>query len=367
MSCRKLLILVASLLAAAAAAPDESALRLSAWQDIVRDSPYWDSQGMHANLATIRRWVLAGEGFCGELQRHILFDRRMAFVGYLSDAGEREANQENINERRRQLAEAGRVDRWLPGDAGQTGYPFVLSCNQPHARLDDALARYLGDDDDARLWGTWDGMRVGTADEQVSLHEAIRQVYGFRREMGRIGLPDDILSVLAGKVLIESGGLRDALSPAGAQGIMQLSPEALNDCALDPRFHLHRLAQIDCALYLLEQNHRNLEPVFTSFFADLPTEKAERLYRLLLIQAYHGGIGRVMALMTDAELNGAARYFAANHARFSAGDIALGMVFHNLGRRGFGFASLYYVTDVSLAMDAVCARLDDLPGCPAAE
>lgn len=319
---------------------------------------------MHSNLTTIRRWVLAGQGFCGEKHRHVLFDRRMSFVGYLSDAGERAANQANINERRRELAQTGRVDRWLPGEEGRSGYPFVLSCNQPDARLDEALARYMGDDEDARLWGTWDGMRVGAEDAPVSLHEAIGEVFAFRRDMGRIGLPEDILSVLAGKVIIESGGLREALSPAGAQGIMQLSPEALSDCALDPHFHLHRLAQIDCALSLLEQNHRNLEPVFTAFFSDLPTAKAESLYRLLLIQAYHGGIGRVMALMTDEELNGPAHYFAEYQERFSAGDIALGMVFHNLGRRHFGFASLYYVTDVTLAMDAACARLADLPGCP---
>jgi hypothetical protein len=67
----------------------------------------------------------------------------------------------------------------------------------------------------------------------------------------------------------------------------------------------------------------------------------------------------VMAMMTDDDLNGPARYFAGNHERFSAADIALGMVFHNLGRDRLGFASLYYVTDVTLAADAVCARLGE--------
>ena len=51
-------------------------------------------------------------------------------------------------------------------------------------------------------------------------------------------------------------------------------------------------------------------------------------------------------------------------SRSAAGDIALGMVFHNLGRDRFGFASLYYVTDVSIAIQEACARLGDLPGCP---
>lgn len=336
---------------------------LSSWQEVIRQSPYWESQGMHGNLTTIRRWVLTGEAYCADEQRHVLFDRRMRFVGYVSDAGVREANQARLNDQRRQLAEAARVEAWMPGEEARIGYPFVLSCHQPDARLREAVARYAGDDHTARLWGTWDGMRVGSPDAPVSLHEAIRHVYDHRREMGRINLPDHVLSVLAGKLIIESGGLRAARSRAGARGIMQLSAAALNDCELDPQFHLHRLAQIDCALYLLEQNHRNLEPVFAEHFAHLPEDKAQTLYRLLLVQAYHGGIGRVSALMTDAALNGAARYFAAHHQRFTAGDVALGMVYHNLGRSRFGFASLYYVTDVSLATEAACARLDDLPGC----
>lgn len=344
-------------LAAAAAEP------LPSWQDVVRGTPYWESQGVHANLTTIRRWVLAGEGYCGRIDRHILFDRRMRFIGYLSDVGAREDNQARINAERRRLAEQGTVEAWVPGGDGRIGYPFVLACNQPDARLEESLARYAGDDPAARLWGTWDGIRLGSPDDRVSLHEAVRRVYQDRRERGRIGLPEHLLSMLAGKVVIESGGLREALSPAGAVGIMQLAPAALDDCRLDRRFHLHRLAQIDCALYLLEQNHRNLEPAFRARFGHLPPDKADELYRLLMLQAYHSGVGRVIALLGDDTLGRPARYFAEHHARFSAGDIALGMVFHNLGRNRLGFASLYYVTDVTIAARAACARLDDLPGC----
>ena len=84
---------------------------------------------------------------------------------------------------------------------------------------------------------------------------------------------------------------------------------------------------------------------------------------MLLVQAYHSGVGRVNALMMDEALNGPARYFARHHEPLTAGDVALGMVYHNLGRSRLGFASLYYVTDVTIATEAACARLDDLPGC----
>jgi hypothetical protein len=350
--------------------PPDAPAPLASWQDAIRQSPYWESQGVYANLSTIRRWVLAGEAFCGKQSRHILFDRRATFLGYVEDVGRvradgshRARNQHRIDTQRQQLAAAGRVDVWAPGEVDRAGYPFALSCRQPDARLDAALARYTGQDPTAALWGTWDGMTIGSAAAPVSLHEAIREVYAFRRDMGRISLPEHVLGALAGKTIIESGGIRGARSKAGARGILQLSPAALEDCRIDRRFHYHRIAQIDCALYLLEQNHRNLAPVFAERFGHLPPRKAAALYDMLLLQAYHGGVGRVRDLMADERLNGAARYFAAHHERFSAGDIALGMVLHNLGRNRLGFASLYYVADVGIASRAACALLEDLPGC----
>lgn len=333
------------------------------WQKVVRTSPFWESQGAYNNLVTLRRWVLAGEGYCASNKRHIFFDRRATFLGYIDDGADIEATQQRLNQKRQALAEAGKVDHWVAGKSDQTGYPFALSCNQPHADLGAALARYSGKDASARLWGTWDGMRLGSPEQTVSLHQAILQVYRDRKQQGRIDLPEEVLSTLAGKILIESGGRKSAHSSANARGVLQLSVSALNDCELEPQFHFHRLAQIDCALKLLEQNHRNLESVFQERFGHLPEAKAKSLYAMLLIQAYHGGVGRISALMDDPETDPAARYFSQHHQRFSAGDIALGMVFHNLGRNQLGFASLYYVTDVGIAIETACAALDSLPGC----
>lgn len=355
--------LVVLLMAISCGTSGESAVE--DWQKVVRTSPYWESQGAYDNLVTLRRWVLAGESFCAHHERHIFFDRRATFLGYIDDGTDIQATQQRLNRERQALAEAGRVDHWVAGESGQAGYPFALSCNQPHADLQAALARYSGKDASARLWGTWDGMRIGSPEQTVSLHQAILQVYSDRKKQGRVELPKEVLSTLAGKILIESGGRKAAHSAADARGVLQLSVSALNDCELEPQFHFHRMAQIDCALKLLEQNHRNLEPVFQERFGHLPEAKAGRLYAMLLIQAYHGGVGRISALMKGPETDSAARYFAQHHQRFSAGDIALGMVFHNLGRNQLGFASLYYVTDVGIAIDTACAALEDLPGCGA--
>lgn len=336
---------------------------LDSWQQVVRGSPYWVSQGVFANLTTIRRWVLMRESYCEQPGRHILFDHRARFLGYLDDDNTEVETQTSLNRLRKKLAADEVVDQWTPGAAGVAGYPFALSCNQPEAHLDIALARYTGREKSARLWGTWDGMRIGTPENTVSLHEAVAEVYRNRVAAGHITMPDDVLSTLAGKILIESGGRPDAHSAAGARGVLQLLPIALTDCGLQERHHFHRMAQIDCALRLLEQNHRNLKASFGAMYGHLPQDKRDALYAMLLLQAYHGGAARVGKLMTDPEQARAAEYFAKHHQRFSAGDIALGMIYHNLGRDRWGFASLYYVVDVGIAVQAACRAVDELPGC----
>ncbi|MEQ9566986.1 MAG: hypothetical protein RLN85_14430, partial [Pseudomonadales bacterium] len=111
----------------------------------------------------------------------------------------------------------------------------------------------------------------------------------------------------------------------------------------------------DCALRLMEQNHRNLQEPFTTVFGELPRKKQSVLYNLLLTQAYQVGVGRVTELLLDEELGRAAQYFAANQEQFSAMDILVGMIYHNLGRRDLGLRTLYYVTDINLAQQALCA------------
>lgn len=333
------------------------------WTSIVRSSPYWVSQGVYENITTIRRWVLKESGYCSDTDRHILFDMRGQFLGYIDDENSRDATQKRLNDTRRSLAAKGRADKWAAGGPDRTGYPFALACNQPHVNLDEALARYLGTFPAELIWGAWDDLAFATQDTPEPLHDALMYVYDTRQQ--RNTLPATLPKYLAGQVLIESSGQQRAHSAANAKGILQLSPSALNDCQIKPANHWHRLAQIDCALRLMNQNARNLQEPFSDRFGHLPEDKRDQLFTLLLVQAYHGGAGRVIALLEEDTLSRPAAYFAAEHENFSAGDIAFGMVFHNLGRDRFGLASLYYVADVQLATEALCktARLADTPFC----
>lgn len=327
---------------------------VDSWTSVVRNSPYWVSQGVYNNITTIRRWVLKESGYCADIERHILFNMRGRFLGYIDDENTREATQKRLNDTRRSLVASGRADSWAAGGPGTTGYPFALACDQPHVNLDDAVARYLGTLPTELIWGAWDDLSFATQDKPEPLHDALMYVYGTRQQQQRNSLPATLPKYLAGQVLIESSGQQRAHSAANAKGILQLSPSALGDCRIKPANHWHRLAQIDCALRLMNQNARNLREPFDQRFGHLPEGKRDQLFTLLLVQAYHGGASRVESLLDDETLSRPAAYFASEHENFSAGDIAFGMVFHNLGRDRFGLASLYYVADVQLATEALC-------------
>lgn len=319
------------------------------WTDVVRTKAYGDSQGVYDNVMTVRRWILTRTEHCTERNRHVLFDMRGNFLDFIEDAPDSPQTQLKLNQTRQAMAQHGRVHAWVAGNSNTIGYPFAIRCHQPNVDLNLAIARYLGDHPDGRLSGNWDGISVGTPKNQASLDDVLHAVYKRRVQQKRISMPANLLPDLAGMLIIESGGVREARSKANARGILQLTPQALKDCKVPPNRHLHRIAQVDCALWLFERNHRMLEPVFLAKFGHLPEEKREQVYRLLLIQAYHGGPGRVRSLLIDDELRLPAAYFAENHEKFSAGDIAFGMVFHNLGRNRLGFASLYYTADIRIA------------------
>lgn len=335
------------------------------WTAIVRASPYWASQGVYRNILTIRRWVLKESGYCSNPDRHILFDMRGQFLGWISDGDDSAATQKRLNDTRQSLHKRGLTDEWIAGDANTKGYPFALACDQPHVNLDLAIGRYTGSKTENRVWGSWDDLAFASREQPGSLHDALMYIVQHRSEQNRLTLPAVLPNYLAGQILIESGGQARAHSQANAKGILQLSPAALKDCQIKPKNYWHRLAQIDCALRLMQQNTRNLQPVFEARFGHLPQGKRDALFVLMLVQAYHGGASRVQALLDDETLSKPAEYFAANHERFTAGDIAFGMVFHNLGRDRLGLASLYYVADVQLATEALCraARLKPADFC----
>ncbi|EAR10450.1 hypothetical protein [Reinekea blandensis] len=353
---RTLAVLCTCLLSAALSADNDD------WTAIIRQQPYLDSIGMVDNLTTIRQWVLMGQSYCEQPDRHILFDDRGRFVGWMSDAETDAETQEKLNERRQTLVEQGRVDTWLPGSESSRGYPFALACDQPHVDVPLAMARLFGTSPEDRLWGTWDGLTAGSVEQPVSLAELVTQVWKHRQA----GFDDPLESIhleqFMAQLVVESGAVKQAQSADNAIGILQLRRQALDDCGLDARFYRHRMAQVDCAARLYVLIRRNLQPVFEQRFGHLPADKQQALFARLLMQTYHSGVGHMTELLTGRELGKAAAYFAEHHERFSADEIATGLLYHNLGRPPWGWESLVYLIDIDIVTTEIC-RNDSSLGC----
>lgn len=345
------LVLLVGLLWAPLSRAEEAS---AAWLQVVRATPYASTAGLYRNLATIRRWVLLGKGYCAEPDRHILFDRRGTFLAWFDNPGDAVANQRHLNAVRAALYRKHRVRQWVAGATDETGYPFALSCDQPHVDIARAVQRLLGTDPADRVWGTWDGMKVGSRKSPVPLIELVLQV--LRDQARKLGfhVSGEMARAILGQIIIESGVRKRSFSDAQAVGLLQLRPEVLDDCDLAKRFRLHRMAQVECVVRLYREIDRNLRPAFDARFGVLPADKREALYPLLLVQTYQIGIGRMQQLLGDGEPGIAARRLAADQERFSARDLALGIIFHNMGRIGLGLSSLYYLVDVGIAGDAAC-------------
>jgi len=324
------------------------------WQDVIRALPYVYSKDYHNNLRTIRRWVLLENGFCDRSERHILFDDRGVFLTFSDNAEDSIANQQRINDVREKLQRAGKVNRWIAGSDTEIGYPFALNCHQPHVNVNAAFHRLLGRMASDKIWGTWDGMSLGTEASPVPLIEVVEAVYRTKSDIISQPIVAAEFRYLLGQIIIESGASKGSVSLDNAIGMLQLKPSVLQDCEIPERFYQHRMAQVDCAVRLFQQNRRNLLPAFESTFGNLPQAKKDTLFSMLLVQSYHSGIGRVRRLLDDPERNQAATHFATNAARYSAEDIGTGLIYHNLGRDNFGFASLYYVVDVAIIAEQLC-------------
>ncbi len=328
----------------------------SDWLNIIRSQPYNVSKNFHINLSNVRQWVLLSTGFCEKAERHILFNNRGQFLGYLDNEIDNITTQQKLDNTRQDLFNNERVDRWLSGSNDQVGYPFALNCNQPHAEIQTAIDRLIGIEESDRLWGTWDGISAGTEKLPIPLNELVELVYKTKSSIINQPIVAEEFKYFLAQIIIESGAKKYSLSKDFAIGLLQLKTDVLEDCQIPKKFYLHRMAQVDCAVRLFQQNRRNLRPLFDEIFGHLPEEKKTTLFSLLLVQSYHSGIGRISRILKEPEFNQATQHFAENQQNYSAEDIATGLIYHNLGRSDFGFASLYYVIDIAITTGELCKR-----------
>lgn len=326
------------------------------WLTVIRQIPYQYSNNFHSNLKTIREWVLLQKGFCEKRERHIFFNRRGEFLSYVDNQENKQQTQIKLNEVRKQFVVKKIVPSWIAGSENSTGYPFALNCDQPHTDIAGSIQRLLGEKEQDKLWGTWDGISAGSQKTPIPLAELVELVYKAKSKNINQPVVAVEFQYFLAQIIIESGAQKNGLSKQNAIGLLQLKPEVLEDCEIPKRFFKHRMAQVDCAVRLFQQNRRNLKKAFDQAFVELPLEKQRLIFSMLLVQSYHSGIGRVNKLLTDHTLNQATLFFAKNHHDYSAQDIATGIIYHNMGRQNLGLASLYYVVDVAIVARKLCEQ-----------
>lgn len=145
------------------------------------------------------------------------------------------------------------------------------------------------------LHGNERGVSI-SRENPASYRELARRVSQQYEKRGRNPFTNyNLEDVLLGLMTIESRGVRNAISPREASGIMQLMPAtAQQDCGIEPSRTNHRFLQMDCAADLLTRSYRFLQPTVESRFGGFLSEsQLQELTEHFAITAYNNGMGNV--------------------------------------------------------------------------
>jgi hypothetical protein len=66
-------------------------------------------------------------------------NNRGEFLTYIDNLGDKTKTQQKLNETRQSLFEKQRIKRWVTASENETGYPFALNCDRPHADVYGAI------------------------------------------------------------------------------------------------------------------------------------------------------------------------------------------------------------------------------------
>ncbi|MAA79858.1 MAG: hypothetical protein CL916_11425 [Deltaproteobacteria bacterium] len=301
------------------------------------------------NWYASRGVVLQQKDVCAVHSRHVFIDVNGTTVSYIDDTKDKEGRnttQRTINVMRTKLWEEKRTDI-VQASAGSTSYPFVYSCT--HNVYEQALHRVTGKEEESLLYGSWKQFHV-SKESPISIVEAIFQM----NEQNRHQVPEDIIKRLLGQLVIESSGKKNATSIAGARGMLQIMPETLKSCGIEPKHYQHRFAQIDCALSELKSAHRALHTLVYDVLSDLSDKQRDDIAAWMTTQAYHAGRGNISKLFTThsdvaTSINSKADFFS----EFSGKDLSMILILKNFGRASIGPQALKYALDSEIVGDQI--------------
>lgn len=322
-------------------------------QFLVDDLPLsFFSEDLFDNWYASRGVVLKQDGVCSVHARHVFIDAHGNIVAHIDDTKNEEGvntTQQTIDAMRQQLWSSKKTDI-VQAPSGSTSYPFVYSCT--HNVYEEALLRVTGKEEGSLLHGSWKQFQV-PKENPISIVDAIFQM----NEQNRYHVPEDIVKRLLGQLVIESSGKKNAISVAGARGMLQLMPETLKSCGVEPKHYQHRFAQIDCALSELKSAHKALHTLVDEMLSDLSDTQRDDIAAWMTTQAYHAGRGNISKLFTThsavaKEMNRDAHLFS----QFSGKDLSMMLILKNFGRASVGPQALKYALDSEIVGDQLLLR-----------
>ena len=319
-------------------------------QYLVDDLPLtFFSEDLFDSWYASRGVVLKQDGLCSVHARHVFIDVHGEIVAHIDDTKNEEGGnttQQTIDAMRQQLWSSKKTDI-VQASSGSTSYPFVYSCT--HNVYEEALLRVTGKEEEALLHGSWKQFQV-PKENPISIVDAIFQM----NEQNRYQVPEDIVKRLLGQLVIESSGKKNAISVAGARGMLQLMPETLKSCGIEPKHYQHRFAQIDCALSELKSAHKALHALVDDVLFNFSDTQRDDIAAWMTTQAYHAGRGNISKLLTThsavaKELNSNAHLFS----KFSGKDLSMMLILKNFGRASVGPQALKYALDSEIVGDQI--------------
>lgn len=315
--------------------------------ELVRNTPYGHiNQNVSENWETIRKWILKGEGPCSKDNRHIMVNLNGEFLTWLDNQGNQYRTIDKINQVRKTLLEQGKSEIVL-SENGTKGYPFAYQCELSREPIKKGITSL-----EQQVWGAYDDIQI-PQNNPIPLFESFEHI----NELKEYSFPDEMISTVLGQYVIESSGRKNAISPDGARGILQLMPSTREDCRIPTHLLDHRFAQIDCAYQQISRARNYLEPKIDSALDNLDEDTKDEVLDKMTIQAYHAGMGNIGDLFDYSQTSGAAsRVINENpqkYKNFTGEDIAMFILTHNFGRENIGPYAITYGVDAKIIGDIV--------------
>jgi hypothetical protein len=315
--------------------------------DFVRNQPYdVITEDVFENWYELRSWVLLSDGPCGEKDSHIFANINGEYLGCFKNDSSLVSQQGFIDQYRKELYEQNISDVVLNQ---RSGYPFAYNCDNESFK--EAIGRMTGDSTDYLLSGSWEHISV-PEQNPISIIEAVHLI----NEKNNHNLPEDILKRFFGQIVIESRGKKDLRSRKGARGMMQILPSVLERCGVEPQYYEHRFAQIDCALDQLNRSYHIMQSRVDRALPNIDATRRDELAQWMATHAYHAGSGRMSRLFGPTRTGAAARELnqhSEKYKNFTAEDLGIFLINHNIGRDGIGRATMKYTLDTQVAGDAI--------------